>query len=99
MLSIGNRVRRTDERFECDSLGLVGSVKKCSPFGYVTVLWDNGIEDRYSPMSAATQLRKVEGDEALSRHDWNVDLTVEDPPCRKCKIVQSDENEFEPCRG
>jgi hypothetical protein len=97
MLSIEKRVRRTEEGQEYDLLGLVGTVVKCSQFGYVRVRWDNGIEDGYSPMAAAKALREVTGDDALPRHSWDLDIEL-DPPCLICRVIQTDENEFGPCK-
>jgi hypothetical protein len=100
MLSIEKRVRRTEEGQESvyESLALVGTVKKCSPFGYTTVVWDNGVEERYSPMNAALALREVIGDDALPRHMWNTDVDLDNPPCRVCSVIQTEENEFGPCK-
>jgi hypothetical protein len=99
MLNIKSRVRR-NESFDdyADIFGMVGTVISRSPFGYVKVLWDNGMEDRYSPMLVHERIREVTGDDALPRHSWDLDVEF-DPPCLNCKIIQTDENELGPCRG
>jgi hypothetical protein len=73
-------------------------VAKASEMGYITVIWDDGIEDRYSPMLAATTLIAITDDDALPRHDWDMSIDI-DPPCVKCRVTQTDENELGPCRG
>lgn len=94
MLSIGNRVKTGDMNFGFR----LGTVTKASQFGYVRVQWDNGTEGNFPPMSANTELEQVFGDDALPRHEWYSINEMSNPYCTKCKVEQTDENEFGPCR-
>jgi hypothetical protein len=98
MLNTGQRVKRLGCDDYYDTLGTVGTVMKCSQFGYVTVMWDNGIQDRYPPMLVGQRIIEVTGDDALPRHMWDLDID-ENPPCLRCRVIQTDENELGPCRG
>lgn len=99
MLSIGSRVKHTQEwRDYTDIFGTVGTVTKRSPFGYLTVVWDNGVQDRFSPLTASSYIQLVTGDGALPRHNWDVDSDADNPPCKTCGVIQTDENEFEACK-
>lgn len=87
-MQAGDRVRWEGE------LGpMLGSVTKVSPMGYTHVQFDRGAHTTFSPMSAAAQLTVVTGDDALHRHDWDLD----DDICRRCLVRWSEERMDEPC--
>lgn len=85
-----------------------GTVERASQFGYLRILWDQLGHSSLTPGTARKVLSIVTGDDALPRHTWDVvsDADVKagricdvDLPCLACGIIQTDDNEFEPCRG
>lgn len=99
MLNTEDRVRRIGFENYTDVLGTVGTVTVKSPFGYIKVRWDNGIEDRYPPMLVSERIEKVMGDDALPRHTWDLDDETDNPPCLVCRVIQTEDNELGACRG
>lgn len=79
----------------------MGTILKVSPAGYVQVAWDKGGVGYFSP-AGAFRLNILAGRDALKRHWWTSEgtyLRSVDVVCRRCGAEQTDENEFEPCKG
>ena len=78
----------------------VGTVERVSQAGYVRVQWDDGSREWFGPKTNGLIL--VGGDDALPRHDWDVqpvlNVPIVDPPCRECGVIQNNENDRGPCR-
>lgn len=91
-----------NEDVELHNRIVVGTIAKISAAGYVRVRWDEPHvypESYFSPLTAADQLRVVTGDDALARHDWDCAKDQPDPPCLRCGMIQTDDNEHSPCEA
>jgi hypothetical protein len=96
-MTVGDRVW-LNEDIEQHNRIVVGTVKKVSQAGYVQVWWDTVYPvSHFSPMSAASRLKVVSGDDALKRHDWDCQKDQTDTPCLCCGVIQTDANEHAPC--
>lgn len=79
---------------------VVGTILRVSSTGYVRVMWDHDFPvSHFTPGAVSTSLRVVEGDDALPRHDWDCKKDQVDPPCLKCGVIQTDNNEHEACES
>lgn len=99
-LIVGARVW-LNEDIEQHNRIVVGTVKSLSPVGYVVVTWDEPTTyptSHFSPLTAAKELKVVTGRDALPRHDWDCQKDQPDPPCLRCGVIQTDENEHNACQ-
>lgn len=97
-VKVGDRVWLVED-IEQHNRIVVGTVKSVSAAGYVRVWWDTVFPvSHFSPKAARERLRVVVGRDALPRHDWDTQWEL-DPPCRRCGVVQSDENEHDACEA
>ena len=78
---------------------VVGTIESVSAVGYARVRWDGDQfpVSHFSPLATAQQLRVVSGRDALPRHDWDCRKDQPDPPCLRCGLIQTDQNEHDAC--
>lgn len=78
---------------------VIGTIIRISLVGYVQIAWDRDFPvSHFTPATASISLLVVEGDDALSRHDWDCQKDLVNPPCLRCRIIQTDANEHEACK-
>lgn len=75
---------------------IVGTVRRKSPYGYITVIWDDGTKAHFAPGSASVQLDIVSGQDAIKRHEWDCRVPNEEK-CRTCGVAQTVDNYKGPC--
>lgn len=99
-MTVGDRVW-LNEDVNLHNRIVVGTITKISQAGYTYVTWDEPTTypvSHFSPYTASRELKIVTGDDALHRHDWDCEKDIKDPPCLRCGVIQTNDNENGPCK-